>query len=84
MQIGRRVREVLLETMSPEERLAGLDPAEAITQVGQQLREALLETMSPEERLTGLDPEELARLIAHIETFLEQRQASGDQESPGK
>jgi hypothetical protein len=50
----------------------GLTP-EIVMGIGKKMREALLHTLTPEERLAGLNPEELARLMAHIETFLHQQ-----------
>lgn len=66
LQSQMRQREGGMATSFPEEKIT----PEAVMEIGQRMREALLATMSPEERLAGLDPEELARLMAHIETFL--------------
>ena len=47
MEYGKRIRELIIETGTPEERLAGLSPDE------------VLPRFSPDERLTGLSPDEI-------------------------
>ena len=47
MEYGKRIRELIIETGTPEQRLAGLSPDE------------ILPRFSPDERLTGLSPDEI-------------------------
>lgn len=61
MAIGKRVRQSLLATLTPEERLAGLAPRER------------LEGLAPRERLEGLAPAELSELVKEIEAYLQEQ-----------
>ena len=55
MEIGEEIRQRVLETASPEEKLAGLDPEERLA--GLEPRERLA-GLEPQERLAGLEPQE--------------------------
>ena len=55
MEIGEEIRQRVLETATPEEKLAGLDPEERLAGLEPQERLAGLE---PQERLEGLEPQE--------------------------
>ena len=55
MEYGKRIRELIIETGTPEERLAGLSPEEILARFSLDER---LAGLSPDERLTGLSPDE--------------------------
>lgn len=55
MEIGEEIRQRVLETATPEERLAGLAPQERLAGLEPQER---LEGLGPQERLEGLEPQE--------------------------
>jgi len=55
MEIGEEIRQRVLETATPEERLAGLAPQERLAGLEPQER---LEGLEPQERLEGLEPQE--------------------------
>ncbi len=63
MALGKKVRQSLLATLTPEERLAGLAPRER------------LEGLAPRERLEGLAPAELSELVKEIEAYLQEQAA---------
>ncbi|MCL4868543.1 MAG: hypothetical protein KJ063_06235, partial [Anaerolineae bacterium] len=62
MDMGERIIQIILEKLSPEERLVGLRPEEVLRQY------------RPEERLVGLRPEEVLRQYRpeEIEAYLQQ------------
>ena len=71
LELGREYRRRIIETVAPEERLAGLEPEQRLAGLEPEERLAGLE---PEERLAGLEPEErLAGLNAQELALLRQR-----------
>lgn len=88
IKMGREMRQFVLGTLSPRERLAGLTAEElkslfaaATPEERKTLfaaatpedRKALFAAATPEERLAGLSPEELAELMHQIEVYLRQQ-----------
>ena len=55
MEYGKRIREFIIETGTPEERLAGLSPDEILARFSP---DEILARFSLDERLTGLSPDE--------------------------
>jgi hypothetical protein len=74
IQSGREWRELLLASMTPQERLAGVSSADIIQLIegDEQIRKQIIAHTPPEERLAGLKPEELTALLAQIERHLGQ------------
>jgi hypothetical protein len=64
IESGREWRDLLLASMTPEERLAGMAPAERLA------------GMAPAERLAGMTPEEMAILQEEIARQLRQTKTS--------
>ena len=64
MEIGEKIRQRVLETATPEERVAGLDPQERVAGLDPRERLAgldpqeILAGLDPQERVAGLDPRE--------------------------
>ena len=65
MEYGKRIRELIIETGTPEERLAGLSPEEILARFSLDERLAglspdeILARFSPDEILSGLSPDEI-------------------------
>ena len=66
-QIGKQMRQALLATLTPaerlaglapEDRLAGLAPEDRLAGLAQNERQQVVAGLAPEERLAGLGPEE--------------------------
>ena len=56
MEIGEKIRQRVLETATPEEKLAGLDPQEILAGLDPQ---EILARLDPQEILARLDPQEI-------------------------
>jgi hypothetical protein len=76
IELSQQWQQMMLASLSPEERLAGLEPEERLAGLEPEERLAGLE---PEERLAGLEPEErLAGLaIEEIEAYLRKLKSGG-------
>ena len=70
LKIGKRMRDALLATLTPEDRLAGLAPEDRLAGLAPEDR---LAGLAPEDRLVGLTPAELAKLMEQIERYLRQQ-----------
>jgi hypothetical protein len=81
LKIGKRMRDALLATLTPEDRLAGLAPEDRLAGLAPEDRlaglapEDRLAGLAPEDRLVGLTPAELAKLMEQIERYLSQQAA---------
>ena len=73
MEIGEKVRKRVLETATPEEKLAGLEPQERLAGLDPQERLAGLE---PQERLAGMTSAERRKLLRLLQEEMDA--ASGD------
>ena len=72
LKIGKRMRDALLATLTPEDRLAGLSPEDRLAGLAPEDR---LAGLAPEDRLVGLSAVELAALMEQIERYLGQQPA---------
>jgi hypothetical protein len=84
LKIGKGMRDALLATLTPAQRLAGLAPEDRLAGLAPEEQQALAAKLSPENRLVGLSPEdrlvglspvELAKLMEQIERYLSQQPA---------
>ena len=86
LELGEAYRKRIIETATPQERLAGLEPQERLAGLEPQERLAGLEPqerlaglepqerlagLEPQERLAGLKPQELTLLRRQLDAFLE-------------
>ena len=80
MEIGEKIRQRVLETATPEEKLAGLDPKDILA--GFEPQDILAE-LKPQERLAGLTHEERRLLLRLLQEELgtpsgEEANSNGD------
>lgn len=78
LKIGKRMRDALLATLTPEDRLDGLTPEGRQALAARLSPEDRLVGLSPEDRLVGLSPVELAKLMEQIERYLSQQPAADE------
>lgn len=67
--------EQLVEKVPAEKRVIGLAPEERLAGLAPEEMEQIAEKVPPEKRLVGLTKEEMQKLLAKIETFLQQQSA---------
>ena len=66
MEIGEKIRQRVLETATPEEKLAGLDPQEILARLDPQ---EILARLDPQEILARLDPQEILAGLTNTERW---------------
>ena len=68
LEYGKRIRELVFETGTPEEKLAGLNPEEKLAGLNPEER---LAGLSPDEILAGLNSEERRELLRLLQKEME-------------